>query len=42
MVDFIKDLLGLFIGIGSFDVVINPGHDMILECTFYQLMQNIQ
>lgn len=40
-VDFIKDLLGLFIGIGSFDVVTNPGHGMILECAFYQLMQNI-
>ena len=35
MINFVHDLLSLSVWIGGFDVVVNPGYDMIFESTFY-------
>ena len=41
MIDFIHDFLSLSVRIGGFDVVVNPGYDMIFETAFYQLVQDV-
>ena len=42
MIDFIHDLLSLSVRIGGFDVVVNPGYDVIFERAFYQLVQDVR